>query len=146
MAFSSNDGGGDFSEINITPLTDVFLILFLIMIVIAPLINQTALKIDPPKAQYGKAVKNAKVINLEIDSEGMIAINNKKLDTEPIAANEVIAKMMDKGFEAGFPLGRYYAEMENYMIVAVTEKRTKQEILDYVKALGDVLSEAEVSV
>lgn len=96
MAFSSNDGGGDFSEINITPLTDVFLILFLIMIVIAPLINQTALKIDPPKAQYGKAVKNSKVINLEIDSEGMIAINNKKLDTKPIAAEEVGERVAER--------------------------------------------------
>ena len=90
MAFNSNDGGGDFSDINITPLTDVFLILFLIMIVIAPLINETALKIDPPKAKYGKAISNTgKVINLEINSDGLIAINNRKLDEEPIEADQV---------------------------------------------------------
>ena len=52
MALSGGGSGEDFSEINITPLTDVFLILFLIMIVIAPLINQTALKLDPPKAKF----------------------------------------------------------------------------------------------
>ena len=47
--------------------------------------------------------------------------------------------MIDKGYAAGFPLGRYYEGMENYMIVAVTEKRTKKEILDYVRALEEVL-------
>ena len=64
----------------------------------------------------------------------------------PVSADEVVAKMIDKGFAAGFPLGRYYEGMENYMIVAVTEKRTRQEIENYVKALGDVLSESKVAV
>ena len=39
MGISGGSGGSDFSEINITPLTDVFLILFLIMVVIAPMIT-----------------------------------------------------------------------------------------------------------
>ena len=93
MAFSSG-GGDDFSEINITPLTDVFLILFLIMIVIAPMINETALKIDPPKAQHGKAISSKqKVINLEISSEGVIAINGKKLDEKPIDPEQVAERV-----------------------------------------------------
>lgn len=58
----------------------------------------------------------------------------------PVDASLVIAAMMDQGFAAGFPLGRYYEGMENYMIVAVTEKRTKQEILDYAEALKEVLN------
>ena len=62
----------------------------------------------------------------------------------PVSADEVVARMIDKGFAAGFPLGRYYPGMENYMIVAVTEKRTKTEILNYVRALGDVLAASEV--
>lgn len=97
MAFSTGNTDQDFSEINITPLTDVFLILFLIMIVIAPLINQTALKIDPPKAKNGKAVTSkGKVINLEIDAEGMIAINDKKLSEKPIAADMVAEKVTER--------------------------------------------------
>lgn len=90
MAFGSKSSSNEFSEINITPLTDVFLILFLIMIVIAPLINETALKIDPPKAQHGKTIgSNGKVINIEISKEGFIAINGKKLKEEPLQADEV---------------------------------------------------------
>lgn len=93
MAFSAG-GGDEFSEINITPLTDVFLILFLIMIVIAPLINETALKIDPPKAQHGKAVSSRdKVITLEISAEGLIAINGKKLDEKPIEPEQVAERV-----------------------------------------------------
>ena len=97
MAFSTGGGDGDFSEINITPLTDVFLILFLIMIVIAPLINQTALKIDPPKAEHGKAIPSkGKVINLEIDADGMIAINNTKISEDPIEPDLVSEKVTER--------------------------------------------------
>ena len=87
----SGGSGDDFNEINITPLTDVFLILFLIMIVIAPMINETALKLNPPKAKNGQSVSKGKqkVITLEIDSEGMIAINAKKLSEDPIDAADV---------------------------------------------------------
>lgn len=54
-------------------------------------------------------------------------------------ASVVVEAMIEKGFAAGFPLGRYYPGMEKYMIVSVTEKRTKKEILDFAKALGEVL-------
>ncbi|MBL8013183.1 MAG: aminomethyl-transferring glycine dehydrogenase subunit GcvPA [Candidatus Omnitrophica bacterium] len=57
----------------------------------------------------------------------------------PKDASVVVGGMIKKGFAAGFPLGRYYPGMEKYLLVAVTEKRTKQEILDYIKALKDVL-------
>ncbi|MBF0619915.1 MAG: aminomethyl-transferring glycine dehydrogenase subunit GcvPA [Candidatus Omnitrophica bacterium] len=53
--------------------------------------------------------------------------------------NDVIEAMMLKGFAAGFPLGRYYPGMDDYLLVAVTEKRTRDEILAYTKALAEVL-------
>ncbi len=56
-------------------------------------------------------------------------------------ASVVINAMIEKGFAAGFPLGRYYKGMENYMIVAVTEKRTKEEILKYAECLKEILSQ-----
>lgn len=57
----------------------------------------------------------------------------------PKSAEEVVARMLTKGFAAGFPLGRYYKGMENYMIVSVTEKRTKDEIIFFVESLKDIL-------
>ena len=57
----------------------------------------------------------------------------------PAEAGNVIEAMIEEGFAAGFPLGRYYKGMQNYMLVAVTEKRTKEEILKYAAALEKVL-------
>jgi len=57
----------------------------------------------------------------------------------PKDSNEVIGKLIDKGIAAGFPLGRYYPEMEEYLLVAVTEKRTKHEIIMFADALEDAL-------
>lgn len=59
-------------------------------------------------------------------------------------ANQVVEKMIARGFAAGFPLGRYYPGMEQYMIVAVTEKRTCEEIQQYAAALREVLNESKV--
>jgi glycine dehydrogenase subunit 1 len=58
----------------------------------------------------------------------------------PHDASEVVAAMMHRGFAAGFPLGRYYQGMERYLLIAVTEKRTKEEIDRYAKALEEVLA------
>lgn len=46
----------------------------------------------------------------------------------PIDAGEAVGRMVDSGIAAGFPLGRYYQGLENYLLIAVTEKRTKFEI------------------
>lgn len=59
----------------------------------------------------------------------------------PVSADEVVARMIDKGFAAGFPLGRYYKGMERYMIIAVTEKRSKSQIDGYADALRITLNE-----
>ena len=48
MALAGARAGECFTEINVTPLTDVFLVLLVIMILIAPLVNQTVLKVEPP--------------------------------------------------------------------------------------------------
>jgi len=54
-------------------------------------------------------------------------------------ADEVVNKMIDKGFACGFPLGRYYKGMDHYLLVAVTEKRTKEEIVKLAESLEAVL-------
>ncbi|HPS55831.1 MAG TPA: aminomethyl-transferring glycine dehydrogenase subunit GcvPA [Sedimentisphaerales bacterium] len=57
----------------------------------------------------------------------------------PCEAAEVIAKLIEKGFAAGFPLSRYYKGMDNSMLICVTEKRSKQEIGMLAEALEAVL-------
>lgn len=57
----------------------------------------------------------------------------------PCDAADVIGKLIEKGFAAGFPLSRYYQGMDNSILIAVTEKRTKQQIGMLAEALESVL-------
>lgn len=57
----------------------------------------------------------------------------------PRQADEVAYRMIDKGFACGFPLGRFYKGMDNYLLVAVTEKRTKEDIHRLADSLEAVL-------
>ncbi|MFH1698717.1 MAG: glycine dehydrogenase, partial [Candidatus Omnitrophota bacterium] len=57
----------------------------------------------------------------------------------PKRVDHVIKKMAAKGFIAGFPLGKYYKGMDNYLLVTVTEIKSKDNIVDFAKALEEVL-------
>ena len=57
----------------------------------------------------------------------------------PLDAGDVVGQMIEKGIIAGLPLGRYYRGMENCMLIAVTEKRTKEEIGMLAEALESIL-------
>jgi glycine dehydrogenase subunit 1 len=57
----------------------------------------------------------------------------------PKDATEVQHALLDQGILAGLPLGRYYKGMDNCLLVAVTETRTKAQIDDYAAKLKSVL-------
>ena len=57
----------------------------------------------------------------------------------PCEASGVIGKLIEKGYAAGFPLSRYYKGMDNSILIAVTEKRTKQEIGKLAEELEAIL-------
>ena len=56
----------------------------------------------------------------------------------PIPAEKVIRELFSRGIAAGFPLRRYWPEMDNCLLVAVTEKRTKEDI-DYLAHALEVI-------
>ena len=96
MGLSSGAGGRQtFSEINITPLTDVFLVLLIIMILIAPLINQSSLKVEPPVAQHGKSEQQNKTITVEVSKEGIIAVNGQKVSDQNTPINRIQSIVSD---------------------------------------------------
>ncbi|HEY9714651.1 MAG TPA: biopolymer transporter ExbD [Chroococcales cyanobacterium] len=89
--------GDEFTEINVTPLTDVFLVLLVIMILIAPLIDKSDLKIKPPQTQNAKKVDESKGIFIDIDKEGQIAINSNFINsTDPQVIQEKITAIVRK--------------------------------------------------
>ena len=88
------------------------------------------------KAEYAKQVLS-KIKGVEVKRSAPTF--NEFTIHLPKDASQVVAAMMKKGFASGFALGRYYPGMERYLLVAVTEKRTKEEIDRYAKALQEVL-------
>jgi glycine dehydrogenase subunit 1 len=57
----------------------------------------------------------------------------------PRNAGEVRNELLERGFLAGLPLGEHYPGMENDLLVAVTEVRTKEQIDGFARALKSVL-------
>jgi biopolymer transport protein ExbD len=80
MAVKGGGTGEMFSEINVTPLTDVFLVLLVIMILIAPLIDKSELKIKPPETKNAKKDDESKAIFIDIDKLGNIAVNGRVIE------------------------------------------------------------------
>lgn len=57
----------------------------------------------------------------------------------PLSADDLLAKLSDKGFYAGINLSALYENRNNEVLISVTEKRTKEEMDSLVHAIGDVL-------
>ena len=68
-----------FDEINITPLTDVFLVLLIIMMVVAPMMFQQNQTIKPPEITSGQKVNESKLI-VEITKDGQYFVMGKPTD------------------------------------------------------------------
>jgi biopolymer transport protein ExbD len=65
-----------FAEINITPLTDIFLVLLVIMMVVAPMLDTKGLKVAVPSVGPSQDVKDEpKTIQLGINASGEYTID-----------------------------------------------------------------------
>ncbi|RKY54132.1 MAG: glycine dehydrogenase, partial [Candidatus Neomarinimicrobiota bacterium] len=54
----------------------------------------------------------------------------------PVPPKKIIDAGVGKNIFSGIDLGIYRREWENYLLIAVTEKRTCQEMNDFVKFLS----------
>ncbi len=57
-----------------------------------------------------------------------VPVFNEFIIELPFAAGEAVGRLIEQKIAAGFPLGRYYPELDKCLLVAVTEKRSRQEI------------------
>lgn len=78
-----------FTEINITPLTDIFLVLLIIMMVVAPTFQSVDNAISVPEINSGVAIEQNKV-EVAITKEGLMYINGKQISSEQLV-DELIA-------------------------------------------------------
>jgi biopolymer transport protein ExbD len=83
MSFSnpSGDQGDDplMTEINMTPLVDVMLVLLIIFIITLPVIHQ-AVKVDLPKANSARNETRPESVQVSIDARGQIFWNSSPID------------------------------------------------------------------
>jgi biopolymer transport protein TolR len=66
------------AEINITPFTDVVLVLLIIFMIATPFIYQSSMKVQLP--QGSKSEENARDIIVTINSQGDVFLDDVKLD------------------------------------------------------------------
>jgi biopolymer transport protein ExbD len=79
MAFSTSTGNADvLSEINITPLVDVMLVLMVVFILTAPLLNN-AVHINLPKTAATAAPDAVKTVTVSIDGAGTVFLDKRAI-------------------------------------------------------------------
>jgi glycine dehydrogenase subunit 1 len=88
------------------------------------------------KAEYAKA-QFAQIKGVKVKNSGP-TFNEFVLEL-PCNASDLVAELIPLGLIAGFPLGRYYPELQNCLLVAITEKRTQAEIDGFVSAVKGLL-------
>ena len=66
-----------FTEINITPLTDIFLVLLIIMMVVAPTFQSIDNSITIPEVNSGTSIEQGKVV-VSVTKEGVIYVDSKR--------------------------------------------------------------------
>ena len=73
-----------FNEINITPLTDIFLVRLIIMMVIAPLLDQQGLNLTVPENVKAENVKEAKTINFVITNDDKFMLDGQEVEADQL--------------------------------------------------------------
>jgi biopolymer transport protein ExbD len=82
------------AEINITPFTDVVLVLLIIFMITTPMLLQPGIKVKLPKATAAEN-ETDKTITITIDSAGNIYVENRKMDL-PAMESRLTARLANR--------------------------------------------------
>ena len=70
-----------FNEINITPLTDIFLVLLIIMMVIAPMLDQQGLNLAVPEVVDAEQIKtDSKIMNVIVTEDNRFLWQDQSIE------------------------------------------------------------------
>ena len=86
MAMSTGSGGGIKSEINVTPLVDVVLVLLIIFMVIIPILQMGYDVATPPEVESAVPPPQSDQIVVRLDRAGRMFINQESFTPSDFAA------------------------------------------------------------
>lgn len=90
-AFSTQDSDEVLSEINVTPLVDVMLVLLVVFIVTAPLLTNS-IPINLPKTESVAPVEQKDPLVVSIDGNGKLFINKDEIQPDLLETSLKAAK------------------------------------------------------
>jgi biopolymer transport protein TolR len=79
-----SEGSRPFSDINVTPLVDVMLVLVVILIITAPLMA-SSLRLDLPRADGAKPADAPRFVAVALDAKGALFLDDKPVSAEQFA-------------------------------------------------------------
>ena len=98
MAFQTQSDQEMMSEINVTPLVDVMLVLLVVFIVTAPLLSQS-LEVKLPKTVAVAGRMDSKQQTLTINAQGKISLEGVTTSDDTLARQLAEAAAKDNNFE-----------------------------------------------
>lgn len=85
MAFGNKNEQQAMSEINVTPLVDVMLVLLVVFIVTAPLLTQVV-RVKLPKTEQTEPTPDQHVAVLSVNAQGLPMLDDKPVPLESLEA------------------------------------------------------------
>ena len=110
-----------FTEINITPLTDIFLVLLIIMMVVAPTFQSIDNTITIPEVNSGNSIEQGK-ITVSVTKDGTLYVGEKRSSVETLTSDLEAVKGDSKDAE---------------LVVKADEKAKSSIIMDIMDAAQD---------
>ena len=86
------------SDINITPLTDIILVLLIIFMITTPMLSQNSMKINLPKSENVEQTQENKTIEITIDKNGLVYLEKNQYHIELLqdAIENVVKQYPDR--------------------------------------------------
>ncbi|MFA7399448.1 MAG: biopolymer transporter ExbD [Sideroxydans sp.] len=118
---SSQDNGSMMSEINVTALVDVMLVLLVVFIITAPLLAPQSLKINLPKTESVVHDDKLQKVSLAIDAKGEVSMESVRMSDDGLKE-----MLKNRATDPNFQLQIQADEAVNYgrvaQVMAIAQK------------------------
>jgi biopolymer transport protein ExbD len=140
MSFGNSSQQQDsmMSEINVTPLVDVMLVLLVVFIVTAPLLAPQSLKINLPKTTAVSQDIKQKAVRMTIDAQGHVELDNQAA-SDDLITERLKQRAVDPQFQLQIEADKSvnYGRVAELMAIA---QRSGVSKLSFVTVAGGVAS------